>query len=99
MAYFSNGSDPGGVRFSDECESCRYGQKPCPIAGVQFNYNYDAVGNKTATEILDDLVKNDGRCEMFRVFQKDFELTEGEKAQLDLFDELGCGNPAFNGGN
>ena len=83
MAYFPNGTS--GEVFADQCDKCRYGQKPCPIACVQLNYNYEAANNKTASGILNDLVKNDGTCEMYRTFEKDFKLTEGEKTQLNLF--------------
>ena len=86
MAYFANGSE--GECFESQCELCRYGEKPCPIALVQLNYNYDAVNNKTATEILDSLVKNDGTCLMYREFEKDFKFTEGEESQIDLFQEI-----------
>lgn len=83
MAYFSNGTE--GMCFDEQCLKCRYGEKPCPIACIQMNYNYEACNNKTASAILDDLVKNNGTCMMFKAFQKDFELTEGEKSQMDLF--------------
>lgn len=82
MAYFSNSSD--GSCFAVQCEKCRYGEKPCPIAMVQMLYNYDAVNNKVATDILNELVKDDGRCLMYETFEKDFKLSDGEKAQLDL---------------
>lgn len=84
MAYFSNGSE--GMCLDEQCEECRYGQKPCPIYCVQLNYNYDACNNEVATNILNDLIKNNGVCEMFKEFKKDFQLTEGEKTQLNLFE-------------
>ncbi len=68
MAYFSNSSE--GERFDDECAKCKLGEKPCPIALVQSLYNYDAIGNKTATEILDALVKNNGTCEMRKLLEE-----------------------------
>lgn len=83
MAYFANGSE--GECFEAQCEECRYGEKPCPIALVQQLYNYDAVNNDIATKILNDLVKDDGTCEMFKLCKKDFQLTEGEKSQISLF--------------
>lgn len=67
MAYFANGTE--GMVFEEQCTRCIFGQKPCPIAWVQVNYNYDAVGNKVATNILGDLVKQDGTCTMFREFE------------------------------
>jgi hypothetical protein len=64
MAYFSNGSE--GIVFDDECDECKLDY--CPIAFVQQMYNYDAVNNKVATEILNHLVKEeDGKyigCQM-----------------------------------
>lgn len=72
MAYFANGSE--GECFDDQCARCKYGELPCPIAAVQMVYNYDAVGNKTATEILEALVRDDGTCEMFEMARKDFEI-------------------------
>ena len=83
MAYFANGSE--GLCFETQCEQCRYGQNPCPIAGVQMSYNYEACNNEIASVILNGLVKNDGTCEMFKMCEKDFKLTEGEKSQIDLF--------------
>ena len=70
MAYFSNGCE--GEVFNHQCEQCKYGEDQCPIAFVQMDYNYDAVNNKVATDILNELVKDDGTCEMFREFEKDF---------------------------
>ncbi len=62
MAYFANGSE-GGV-FDEECSTCKLGELPCPIAGVQMTYNYDAVNNKVATKILGELVEDSGKCRM-----------------------------------
>ena len=84
MAYFPNGT--AGECFENQCDECRYGEKPCPIALSQFLFNYDAVNNKVATDILSGLVKDDGTCTMYEEFKKDFQLTEGEKTQLNLFE-------------
>lgn len=84
MAYFSNGSE--GMVFDEQCALCRYGNDPCPIFAVQLNYNYDACNNEIATKILNDLITNDGTCYMYKMFEKDFRLTEGEKSQLELFN-------------
>jgi hypothetical protein len=73
MAYFSNGCC--GEVFDEECCKCKFGQGPCPIALVQGSYNYSAVGNKIATEILDGLVKNNGQCSMLRTFWKDLSIS------------------------
>jgi formate hydrogenlyase subunit 6/NADH:ubiquinone oxidoreductase subunit I len=72
MAYFPNGCS--GDSFDNQCTLCKYGHEPCPIAAVQLEYNYDAVNNKVATDILNSLVKNNGECTMFKIFKKDFYL-------------------------
>lgn len=72
MAYFSNETE--GLCFDDQCAKCKYGEDPCPIAALQHEYNYEAVGNEIATKILNSLVKNDGNCEMFKAFKNDFEI-------------------------
>jgi hypothetical protein len=74
MAYFSNGSE--GALLDEQCSRCKYGALPCPIYFVQTEYNYDAVKNEVASEILNYLVKNDGTCTMFEMAKKDFEITE-----------------------
>lgn len=71
MAYFPNGS--AGEVFGEQCAKCKYGEAPCPIAYVQFNYNYRACNNKIARNILDDLIKDDGTCTMYEQFKKDFD--------------------------
>ena len=63
MAYFPNGS--AGECFDNQCARCKYGQLACPIAWVQMEHNYDAVGNEVATKILGALVSDDGKCAMF----------------------------------
>lgn len=70
MAYFPNGS--AGEVFDNQCLKCKYGEKGCPIWLVQVNYNYDACNNEVATKILNDLIKDDGTCEMYKEFEKDF---------------------------
>ena len=80
MAYFPNGNE--GSSFDDQCSKCKYGQHPCPIAYVQINYNYDAVNNEVATEILNELVKDDGTCIMYKMCEKDFFV---DKNQTELF--------------
>jgi len=59
MAYFSNGTE--GMAFEEQCSICKYGEKPCPIALVQSLYNYEAVKNETASNILTTLVSNDAK--------------------------------------
>lgn len=80
MAYFSNGTE--GLWFEHQCLRCKYGQKPCPIAYIQFEYNYEAVKNPIATKILDHLVKNDGTCAIFEMAKIDFEI---DPNQIKLF--------------
>jgi hypothetical protein len=80
MAYFPNGTS--GEVFDEQCGQCRYGHHPCPIAFAQFNYNYAAVNNETATAILDVLVKQDGTCEMFKMDEAHF-----YRDPADLFGE------------
>ena len=65
MGYFPNSSY--GLRFDEECMDCKYGEKTCPIAGVQLFYNYDQVGNDLARKILSDLVSDNGVCEMKKI--------------------------------
>ena len=72
MAYFSNSSE--GSVFEYQCSKCKYGDKPCPIAWVQMDYNYEACNNKTASAILNELVKDDSTCAMFEEFKEDFEI-------------------------
>jgi len=86
MAYFSNGTD--GEVFDNECQGCKYGYSEdgnvnCPIQYVQLVYNYDACNNKIATKILNDLVKNDGTCEMKKAFSKDFK-TDAHNLKLNF---------------
>ena len=82
MAYFSNGSE--GDVLDVQCSKCKYGQLPCPIFWVQLTYNYEACNNKTAREILDYLINNDGTCAMWKEFRKDFEI---DPNQLSMFED------------
>jgi formate hydrogenlyase subunit 6/NADH:ubiquinone oxidoreductase subunit I len=83
MAYFSNGSE--GAVFDDQCARCKYGDKPCPIAAVQMEYNYDQHKDKTGTTIklLNDLVKDDGTCNMYETFKDDLAI---DPNQMTLFN-------------
>lgn len=67
MAYFANGSE--GELFYEQCTRCRFGEEACPIFEAQVSFNYEAVGNKIATNILNVLVHDDGTCEMFKRFE------------------------------
>ena len=75
MPYFSNGTE--GMAFDDQCAKCKFGDLACPIALVQVRYNYDAVGNAVATQILNHLVKNNCTCIMLARFEKDL-IEKGE---------------------
>ena len=83
MAYFSNGSE--GMCLDEQCAECRHGYKPCPIYAIQLEFNYKAANDELATEILNKLINNDGTCHIFEAFKKELELSDGEKAQQDLF--------------
>lgn len=65
MAYFPNGTS--GEVFTEQCGRCRYGGSPCPIYLVQLEFNYKACNNQIASEILSQLVKDDGTCAMFKL--------------------------------
>jgi len=82
MAYFSNSSE--GYVLEEQCSKCKYGQLPCPIFQAQFLYNYEACNNKTAREILDLLIDNNGNCSMWKEFRRDFEI---DPNQLDMFED------------
>ena len=53
---------------------------------VQTIYNYEADLEQTASNILNDLVQNDGTCNMFKMFQEDFEIKSDGFIQLSLFE-------------
>ena len=78
MAYFPNGS--AGMCFDEQCNKCKYGDGPCPIAFVQMEYNYNAVGNTIASAILDHLVWDNGDCAMYKAFEHDLakDMSQGE---------------------
>ena len=63
MGYFPNSS----YGMDEECMNCKYGEKPCPIAWVQMEYNYEQVGNELAKKILSDLISDNGVCEMKKI--------------------------------
>ena len=83
MAYFSNGSE--GVVFDDQCAKCKYGKRPCPIAFVQIDANYDQHKDTsgTATKILNHLVNNDGTCAVYEMAKIDFGI-DPDQLQLEL---------------
>nr|WP_319268253.1 hypothetical protein [uncultured Draconibacterium sp.] len=81
MAYFSNGAE--GAILDEQCSKCKYGEKECPIALAQLEYNYEAVNNHVATSILNTIVDEKGVCQMRETFKKDL-ATDGSK-QATLF--------------
>lgn len=87
MAYFPNGTS--GEVFDEQCGRCRYGEGPCPVYGVQIEYNYKACNNEVASEILGRLIKNDGTCTVFEMAKEWMEKdrvppTTAERAYYDL---------------
>lgn len=82
MAYFSNGSE--GAVFDAQCARCRFGQSPCPIALVQMDANYDQLKDTTGTarNILNNLVHEDGSCQVFEMAKEYFEI---DPNQMKLF--------------
>ena len=84
MAYFPNGTS--GEVFDDQCAQCILYERACPIAWVQMEYNYEACNVPVARKILDDLVKDCGRCEMFAAAPEIF-MTSEARGQGSLFGE------------
>lgn len=83
MACFSNGSE--GMIFDEQCSICKYGDKPCPIALIQAEFNYSQINNPVAEQIMDKLVNDYGECSMFKAFKSDFEIdTSCEQQILNL---------------
>ncbi len=86
MAYFPNGT--AGEVFDEQCCKCIFGERSCPIAWVQMEYNYKACNIEVARAILDDLVKNDGTCAMFKMAPEIF-MTPEARGQLTMFPRGG----------
>lgn len=82
MAYFSNGSE--GEVFDAQCDKCKYGMAPCPVAAMQACWNYDQVGNEVARQIMDNFVKQDGTCTVFEMAKKDFEIDPNQTFLTNL---------------
>ena len=55
------------MKLDNQCIECKYGEDPCPVAFVQITYNYDQVGNDLARKIMNDLVSEEGVCQMKKV--------------------------------
>jgi len=68
MAYFSNSTE--GMLLDNQCADCILGESECPIALAQNLFNYDAVNNKVATDILNTIVDNEKGCVLYTKFQK-----------------------------
>lgn len=79
MAYFANGSK--GAILDNQCDNCKFGQAidngGCPIRFVQEWFNYDAVNNETATQILDSLIDPEGNCIMLKRYKNSLEIENG----------------------
>ena len=80
MAYFSNSSE--GDVLEIQCAECPYGESACPVYGVQACFNYDQVGNKLATEILNMLIDKKGACQMLSLINK---RNPTDRRQMKLF--------------
>lgn len=70
MAYFANSSE--GAALDNECQDCPFFKRNCPILRVQEVYNYDQCNNDVASQILYDLIKDDGTCSMKQEY-RDYE--------------------------
>jgi len=77
MAYFSNGSEADIL--ANQCCNCILGKQRilCPILKAQLDFNYDAVNNKVATEILNILVEKETGCQMFVKYKNSLEIENG----------------------
>jgi hypothetical protein len=64
MVYFPNGS--AGDVLEAQCMDCKLGEGPCPIYYIQMEWNYDQVGNDLAVKIMNELISEDGTCQMFK---------------------------------
>lgn len=74
MAYFSNSTE--GMVLDEQCCSCVLfnAEYPsdlwCPIAYVQMDYNYKQIGNDLAREIINQLVNEEGECQLKPTLEK-----------------------------
>jgi hypothetical protein len=71
VAYFSNATE-GEVFDCSDCQLYIHDGEfiPCPIAMLQMTYNYKQVGNEVATEMLSELVRDDGTCTMEELLRR-----------------------------
>lgn len=71
MAYFPNGT--AGMVLAYQCGECLHGMADgigCPIALVQFTYNYTQIGNAKLRECLEYLIDKKGDCQMKPLIDK-----------------------------
>lgn len=70
MAYFSNGT--AGMALEEQCARCPWGQEPCEVALVHYEFNYDQVdkGQEKLRQALSILVTDDGTCQIFERVRK-----------------------------
>ena len=83
MAYFPNSSAdtlteqcydcPLGAGWDNPLQKRLFGDerplRPCPVAFVQLQYNYDQVGNPNLKAAMTLLVNDDGVCEVRKLLQ------------------------------
>jgi len=81
MAYFSNGTE--GMALDNQCAKCKYGEDACPVYFVQYTFNYEACNNKTARAILDCLIHDDGKCEMYELIQQ-YKYKDRAQMKIDI---------------
>ncbi len=68
MAYFPNHSHAESILLK-QCDNCKLFDK-CPIFDVQYAYNYDAVENELASDILNHLIDNKEGCQLFKAYEE-----------------------------
>ena len=79
MAYFPNGSSgeffedqcydcPLGAGWEDPRQESFFGfqreLRPCPVAFIQYEFNYSQVGNKDLESAMNQLVNEKGVCQV-----------------------------------
>ena len=71
MAYFSNSTE--GYMLMVQCDECPIpNDGPCPIFLAQTTYNYDQCkeGQELLRQCLNNLVSEDGKCQMKPILDK-----------------------------
>ncbi len=70
MGYFGNSSE--GEPFEEDCATCPLGEYPCPIAGVQLEFNYVSCNNKIGRDILNRFITQGSKGEYIGCQMKRF---------------------------